>query len=119
MIMFLWNARWVSGPYTIVWVTFTMSMTQDYGMGFLKNRFEFESQKNTFNIGVNRLAGIVLGYFAAWTVMKVLLGFPIPFLPIVGTVCGDLAICYLMVILYDWSEGNLKEETVEDAASCC
>ena len=89
-------------------------------MGFLKNRFEFESQRSTFNIGVSILAsGIVLGYFAAWTVMKVLLGFPIPFLPIVGTVCGDLAFCYLMVMFYDLGKDNLEEETVEDAASCC
>jgi hypothetical protein len=106
--------------YAIVWVTFTMSMTQ-CGMRLLKNRlFEFESRRNIFNIGVNTLAGIILGTYAAGTAMYVHLGlFPVPFLPIVGTVCGDLAFCYLMVMFYDLGKDNLEEETVEDAASCC
>lgn len=108
--------------YAIVWVTFTMSMTQ-CGMRLLKHRcFGFESRKSIFHMGVNCLVGIVLGSFAALTVINVLLRLPVPFLPIAGTVFGDLALCYLMVMCYDWGEDNIikEEETVEeDATYCC
>jgi hypothetical protein len=107
--------------YTLVWVIFNTSMTQ-CGMRLLKNRLlEFESRRNIFDIGLNTLAGIILGSYAAFTTMYVLLGLlPVPFLPILGTVCGGWAFCYLMVMwCYDLGEENLEEETVEDAASCC
>jgi hypothetical protein len=110
----------------IVWATFTMSLTQR-GMRLLKSQqcFEFESKRSIFDIGVNSILGTVLGSLAASTVINIILGFPsttIPFLPLVGTVCGDVVICYLMVVCYDWYEAdgdNLKEETVEDGVSCC
>jgi hypothetical protein len=104
--------------YAIVWVTFTMSLTQ-CGMRLLMNRFEFKSRRSVFNSGVNYLMGVVLGSFAAWTVINVLLGFPVPFLPMVATVCGDLALCYFMIMCYDWGEESLKEETVKDAEIAC
>lgn len=104
--------------YAIVWVTFTISLTQ-CGMRLLMNRFEFESLRSIFDIGVSSLVGIDLGSVAACTVINVLLGVPVPFLLVTGTVCGDFVLCYLMVICYDWGEENLEKETAEDAASCC
>lgn len=109
--------------YVLIWVAFTCTMTRN-GMRFL--RFQLGGsvgggggndgnddgtsttttgvllkRRVVFVVGVYFLVGIVLGAFAAWSVIDVYLGFPIPFLPIVATVAVDLILCYMMVCCYD------------------
>jgi hypothetical protein len=111
--------------YILIWIAFTCTMTRG-GMEFL--RFQVAAgagaggrhppqkggsgpahqlkRRFVFVLGVYFLVGIVLGAFAAWTVIDVYLGFPIPFLPIVVTVAIDLVLCYLMVCCYDLGRKN-------------
>jgi hypothetical protein len=119
--------------YVLIWIAFTCTMTRN-GMQFL--RFQYQNpnlqRRGVFVLGVYFLVGIVLGAFAAWSMIDVYLGFPIPFLPIVATVGIDLVLCYMMVWCYDLGrvhtaglsmetddEEEDDEEDEEDACLCC
>lgn len=102
--------------YVVIWIAFTCTMTSG-GMQCLKLQFQSQQSNTTltrrtvFVWGVYFLVGIVLGAFAAWSVIDVYLGFPIPFLPIMATVGIDLVLCYLMVCCYDLGRRNTNGNT--------
>lgn len=103
--------------YVMIWFAFTCTMTRT-GMAIIRDQCEKPiKRRSVFFLGVFFLIGVVLGAFLAWTAIDTYLGFPIPFLPIVATVFGDLVLCYLMIWCYDFG----KEETIEDEdeTACC
>lgn len=118
--------------YVLIWIAFTCTMTKN-GMQFLRFQYQNPALKRRFIfvLGVYFLVGIVLGAFAAWSMIDVYLGFPIPFFPIVATVGIDLVLCYMMVWCYDlgrkssvvvleqeFDEADDDEEEEEECICC-
>ena len=107
--------------YVMIWMAFTCTMTRN-GMAFIRFQYQLPiSRRYVFVLGVYFLVGIVLGAFAAWTLIDLYLGFPIPFGPIASTVIVDLFLCYLMVWCYDLGRDKdcSIEEEDEDEPACC
>ena len=107
--------------YVMIWMAFTCTMTRN-GMAFIRFQYQLPiSRRYVFVLGVYFLVGIVLGAFAAWTLIDLYLGFPIPFGPIASTVMVDLFLCYLMVWCYDLGRGKASsiEEEEEEERTCC
>jgi nitric oxide reductase large subunit len=100
--------------YVLIWIAFTCTMTKN-GMEFI--RFQYSQsikRRYVFVLGVYFLVGIVLGAFAAWSIIDIYLGFPIPFMPIVATVGIDLVLCYMMVCCYDLGRGRFASGSSEE-----
>eukprot|EP00934_Nitzschia_sp_Nitz4_P002072 Nitzschia sp. Nitz4//scaffold129_size63868//45539//46174//NITZ4_006202-RA/size63868-processed-gene-0.70-mRNA-1//-1//CDS//3329534914//2072//frame0 len=98
------------GIYLLIWVAFSCTMSQS-GMRFIRDQLRVRvHRRSVFLTGVQFLVGIVLGAFLSWTLIDMYLGYPVPFLPIIGTVVVDLALCYMMLCCYDMGS------TTRDAA---
>ncbi|KAL3939715.1 MAG: hypothetical protein SGBAC_005607 [Bacillariaceae sp.] len=103
--------------YVIIWIAFTCTLTGS-GMRTIRARFgEHIERRNVFVMGVHFLVGIVVGAFAAWSMVDSYLGFTVPLVPIVGTVLIDLVLCYLMIWCYDVGDKKPNPETNEVADS--
>ena len=102
--------------YSVVWVGFTCSMTKagvEFIMSYLGSPLSCTqaTRRFVFLLGVNILVGLVLGAFLSWSLIDLLLGFPVPYIPVVATAGIDLVLCYLMTVCYDC--GREREEEIE------
>jgi magnesium-transporting ATPase (P-type) len=118
--------------YVFLWLAFTCTVTKT-GMRLVRNQISgatgsssssYLPRRALFLVGISFLVGIVMGAFVAWTLTDFYLGFPVPFLPIAGTVLFDLFLCYIMVQCYDILGQNGEDDEDDDeeeggAASVC
>jgi hypothetical protein len=114
--------------YVFLWLAFTCTVTKT-GMRLVRNQISgstvsssssssssssYLPRRALFLVGISFLVGIVMGAFVAWTLTDFYLGFPVPFLPIAGTVLFDLFLCYVMVQCYDILGQNGGDDDNDD-----
>ena len=98
--------------YVLMWVALTSVLTKR-GMDYVRCQYfsqeSVPSKRSIFVMGVNFYVGVVVGVFLAWTGIDIVLGLPVPVLPMIFVLLFGLFISYTMVWCYD-----LEEEEVED-----
>jgi hypothetical protein len=96
--------------YVCMWLCLTFILTRS-GMEYVRSTY-FDvapPKRSIFVLGVQFYIGVVLGVFLAWTVIDLVLGLPVPLLPMGGVVGFGLLISYSMVWCYD-----LEDEGEDD-----
>ena len=73
--------------------------------------FSTAFRRLVFLMGVNFLAGLIVGSFLAWVSIDVFFGLSSLMIPTIGALCVCLALCYAMVLFYD------KQHEVEDSSA--
>jgi Na+/melibiose symporter-like transporter len=99
--------------YIFMWIALTGVLTKR-GMDHARNTYFSEScmptKRSVFVMGVNFYVGVVIGVFLAWTGIDVLLGSPVPMLPMIFVLLFGLFISYTMIWCYDLEDENEDAE---------
>jgi hypothetical protein len=96
-----------------MWMALTGLLTK-YGMDHVRNTYFSEScmptKRTIFVMGVNFYVGVVLGLILTWTVIDVLLGLPLPMLPMIFVLLYGIFASYTMIWCYDLEYENEDAE---------
>jgi hypothetical protein len=97
--------------YTLVWGMFFMTVTKK---GSMCTRKKFDNDADAPNSdsiwtsrflvhsGLGFLLGVIAGSCAAWAIINIELGRPVPYMPLLHTLVLDAGLCCLMIRFFDW-----------------